>query len=183
MKIKVSKYDDLKFRVLLYGIVRTIRPLGPLDGLLGGRFKLAFLSVVCIIGAKGWHIGNVVEAYTLEIITLPTATLVIGIQFVPQIMLATFTTIGCSKNSMKLFVYHPETLLLPAGTKFIIFIDCSITFDILLVTFFTVSKVNVLCGPYDHRIGISKGWTYANIITSTIAYTVGNYCQAQVPNL
>ena len=38
-----------------------------------------------------------------------------------------------------------------------------------------MSKVNVLCGPSDHRIRISKGWTEANIILSIIAFACGIY--------
>ena len=47
--------------------------------------------------------------------------------------------------------------------------------NVFLVSFYTVSKVNVLCGPPDHRIGLSKAWSYANIIISTIAYSGGLY--------
>ena len=43
------------------------------------------------------------------------------------------------------------------------------------MTFYTLAKVNVLCGPIDHRIGVSKGWSYANILISSIAYSVGIY--------
>ena len=112
-------------RILLYGVIRTIRPLGPLDGLLGGRFIVAFLSVLCIIVAKGYFIAAVVSSYinepfldyssyTKADLSLPT--IIVGMQFIPQIMLALFTTIGFSWSSMKLIVYHPETLLLPSGT-------------------------------------------------------------------
>ena len=117
------------FRILLYGVIRTIRPLGPLDGLLGGRFIVAFLSVLCLILAKGAIIGIVVNEYTAwtfdnELtnfnyiygeMTLSSATMIIGLQFIPQLMLALFTTIGFSSSSMKLILYHPETLLLPSG--------------------------------------------------------------------
>ena len=107
------------FRILLYGIIRTIRPLGPLDGLLGGRFILAFLSVLCILGAKGVFIGIVVIGYYDVEVPLSTSILVVGLQFVPQLILATFTVIGFSWNSMKLIPYHPETLLLSSGTHLI----------------------------------------------------------------
>ena len=113
------------FRILLYGVIRTIRPLGPLDGLLGGRFIVAFLSVLCLIVAKGVFIAFVVGRYTNGPLVynndnradlfLPVIAIV-GMQFIPQIMLALFTTIGFSWSSMKLIVYHPETLLLPSGT-------------------------------------------------------------------
>ena len=79
------------FRILLFGIVRTIRPLGPLDGLLGGRFILAFLSVLFLILAKALFIGYVAFGYYNSYDTmmpLSTATMMIGLQFVPQIILA-----------------------------------------------------------------------------------------------
>ena len=72
------------FRILLYGVIRTIRPLGPLDGLLGGRFIVTFLSVLCIIVAKGVLIAIVVDLYTVSAAsgrlrtTLSGATVIIG---------------------------------------------------------------------------------------------------------
>ena len=99
------------FRILLFGIIRTIRPLGPLDGLLGGRFIVAFLSVLCLMVAKGVLIYIGVGGA----MTLSGITVIISLQFIPQLMLALFTTIGFSWNSMKLILYHPETLLLPLG--------------------------------------------------------------------
>ena len=39
-----------------------------------------------------------------------------------------------------------------------------------------MSKVNGLCGPTDHRIGlINKGWSYINILVTTIALFGGIY--------
>ena len=108
------------FRLFIFGIVRTIRPVGPLDGLLGGRFILAFLSVFCLILAKGLFIAFVVVGhYGVSVLSLSTATMIIGLQFVPQIILACFTTIGFSWNSMKLILHHPETLLLSSGEQFV----------------------------------------------------------------
>ena len=101
------------FRILLYGIIRTIRPLGPLDGLLGGRFILAFLSVLCLMGAKGMFIAVVSEGDRFGLLTMT-----IGLQFVPQLILAVCTNIGFSWSSMKLILYHPETLILSSGAHF-----------------------------------------------------------------
>ena len=100
------------FRILLYGVIRTIRPLGPLDGLLGGRFIVAFLSVLCLILAKGVFIAIVVVALPLS-----SSVIIVGMQFIPQIMLALFTTIGFSWSSMKLILHHPETILLSTGIR------------------------------------------------------------------
>ena len=105
--------------ILLFGIIRSIRPLGPLDGLMGGRFILCFLSVLCILCAKMGYVVAVAIAYDDGYGTsIRAATLMIVFQFVPQIILAIFTTIGFSWNSIKLIVYHPETLLLSSGPHF-----------------------------------------------------------------
>ena len=94
--------------------------MGPLDGLLGGRFIVAFLSVLCIILGKGGYIATVVAAYPTGGYSdaLLTAKILVGFQFIPQIILALFTTIGFTSSSMKLIFYHPETVLLPSGTHF-----------------------------------------------------------------
>ena len=41
------------------------------------------------------------------------------------------------------------------------------------MTFYTVAKVNFICGPTDHKIGLSKGWSYANILISSTAFAGG----------
>ena len=107
------------FRILLFGIIRTIRPEGPLDGLLGGRFIVVFLSVLCILGFKGGFIANVVVLYYeyKSTLSLSTATMIIALQFVPQIILSVCTTVGFSSSSMKMIIYHPETLLLSSGKQ------------------------------------------------------------------
>ena len=86
----------------------------------------AWLSVLSLIVAKGVLIAcfvipfNIVSKYSYTGIDLPssTATLMIGLQFLPQLILSIFTTIGFSLSSMKLIIYHPETLLLSSGTHF-----------------------------------------------------------------
>ena len=107
------------FRLLLYGVCRTIKPSGPLDGLLGGRFILAFMVCTFISLSKGFTIGWIV---------LSSNGLVVGVQmnrveavglvsalFLPQFIISLFSTIGLSINSLKTILYHPELLLLPSG--------------------------------------------------------------------
>ena len=72
------------------------------------------------IWAKGMYISIIVNVYYRGALLLSSATLMIGLQFVPQLLLAIFTTIGCSWSSIKMILYHPEILLLPSGTQFII---------------------------------------------------------------
>ena len=38
------------------------------------------------------------------------------------------------------------------------------------MTCYTLSKVNVIFGPNDHKIGVSKVWSYVNIFISTISF-------------
>ena len=95
---------------------------------MGGRFILVLLSVLSLFGAKGLYIAQVVAEYPVAksinesasayetAFSLTFATLMIGLLFVPQLMLALVTTIGCSWSSITLIPYHPETLLLPTGT-------------------------------------------------------------------
>ena len=43
------------------------------------------------------------------------------------------------------------------------------------MTFYTVSKLNVLCGPTDHKIALSRGWSYENLLLSIIGFAGGTY--------
>ena len=95
-----------------------MRPLGPLDGLLGGRFILAFFSVLCILLAKMFYVAIVVIENDENGLSPLFAILMIGLQFVPQLILAISTTIGFSWNSLKLILYHPETVVLSTGAHF-----------------------------------------------------------------
>ena len=98
------------FRILVYGVIRTIRPLEK-----GGRFIVVFLSVLSLLVAKLFFIALVVISYIETYLSLSAATTMIGLLFVPQLILAFFTSVGFSLSSMKLIAYHPETLLLSSG--------------------------------------------------------------------
>ena len=75
--------------------------------------------------------------------------------FIPQTLLAMFSTIGWSKASLKILPQHPSLILLP-------------TF-----TFFTFAKVQTGCGgPQDLRIRFSKKFTCYNMVLSTIYMAV-----------
>ena len=80
---------------------------------------MVFLSVLCLLGAKGLFIVHTFLVF-LPIFT-STSAIIIGLQFVPQLILAVFTNIGFSWNSMKLILYHPECLLMSTGTHFNVF--------------------------------------------------------------
>ena len=46
------------------------------------------------------------------------------------------------------------------------------------MTFYTVSKLNVVCGPTDQKIALSRGWSYANLLLSTICFAGGTFLVA-----
>ena len=43
------------------------------------------------------------------------------------------------------------------------------------MTFYTASKINVLCGSTEQKVGLSKSWSYVNILLSTITFACGTY--------
>ena len=77
--------------------------------------------------------------------------------FIPQTLLAIFSTIGWSKASLKILLHHPSLILLP-------------TF-----TFFTFAKIRTCCGPQNLRIMFSKKFTFYNMVISTIYVAVMAY--------
>ena len=104
---------------MIYGVARTIHPSGPLDGLLGGRFILAFLACTFHGLAKAVTIGWVVLlTYTGPVIVRFEASVAMGLisaLFLPQFLMSIYTTIGFSVNSIKTIFHHIELLLLPTG--------------------------------------------------------------------
>ena len=115
---------------MIYGVTRTIHPSGPLSGLLGGRFFLAYLACTFHGLAKAVIIGFVVLFVNLEededigiFIEKSTAIGYVSSLFLPQFMMALYSTIGFSVNSFKTIFHHIEMLLLPSGNS-LIFLVC-----------------------------------------------------------
>ena len=113
--------------MLLFGVCRTIKPTGPLEGLLGGRFLTAFAATLFSGVAKGGllAIAIVVVAYNspnhnTSVLVPITMTMII---FFPTFLLALFSTIGFSKNSLKILLIHPELVIMPTGFRTITFLN------------------------------------------------------------
>ena len=110
--------------MLLFGVCRTIKPTGPLEGLLGGRFLTAFAATLFSMAAKACLLGYVVVAYNDS----PNSSVLVPIKmtiiiFLPTFLLALFSTIGFSKNSLKILLIHPELVIMPTGYHTIAFLN------------------------------------------------------------
>ena len=104
------------FRLLLLGVCRVIKPTGPLDGLLGGRFLTAFAACLITGLAKGGLIGLLVAIPEdlMSIIEKMTLFFVISL---PPLFMALFSTIGFTKSNLKILIYKPEFIIMPTGTN------------------------------------------------------------------
>ena len=97
------------------GVCRVIKPTGPLDGLLGGRFLTAFAACLFTILAKGVLIG-VLAALPEVRMTVTEKTTYFFILSLPPLFMAVLTTIGFTRDSLKLLVYKSELIIMPIGT-------------------------------------------------------------------
>ena len=77
---------------------------------------LAFFSCLAPLVAKGVFIAYTVLLYQ-GCCTSILLLYIVVLLFVPQFILALFSTVGLSISSLKLVVQHPETVLLPIGTS------------------------------------------------------------------
>ena len=140
-------------KCLKNGVARPIAPGGPVDGLLSGRFILAFIASGCCLVAKGFCINY----FNITRSNLDSSTKfhLILLLFLPQLLLAIFSTLDLSsRNSLKILISHPSLILLP------------------VFTFFTFSKIQC-CG--DRRVKFSVRFTLINMAVSVVAQAVMFY--------
>ena len=97
------------------GVCRVIKPTGPLDGLLGGRFLTAFAACLFTGAAKGAPIGLLVAIPEDYMSITEKMTLFFIISLSPLFM-ALFSTIGFTKSNYKILIYKPEFIIMPTGT-------------------------------------------------------------------
>ena len=94
------------------GVCRVIKPTGPLDGLLGGRFLTAFAACYFTILAKGILISLVAAIPEMTVTEKTTYFLIL---YLPPLFMAVLTTIGFTRDSLKIFVLKPELIIMPIG--------------------------------------------------------------------
>ena len=109
----------IQFRLMIYGVARTIHPSGPLGGLLSGRFFLAYLACTFHQLAKALIIGFIVIFMYIppqpDRMEASTAIAYVCFLFLPQFLMAMYSTIGFSANSFKTILHHSELLFMPSG--------------------------------------------------------------------
>lgn len=116
--------------------------------LLNGKFLTACLSCGLVVVSKGFMVGII--AQQARKIGIEAAVAACFGLFIPQLLLALWSTIGLKKSSLKIIIQDPSTILLPA------------------FTFFTFAKMNTLRGDRDVRVKFSPLYTMINIILSMV---------------
>ena len=70
--------------------------------------------------------------------------------YVPNLVLAIWSSVGAKKSSLKMVIHDPSILLLP------------------IFTFFTFAKMNTFCGDKDVRVKFSPLYTMINMAWSSV---------------
>ena len=112
--MKSNIYINFFFRLLLLGVCRVIKPTGPLDGLLGGRFLTAFAACLFTGAAKAALIGFLAAIKEDYMSNTEKMTLFFVISL-PPLFMALFSTIGFTKSNFKILIYKPEFIIMPTG--------------------------------------------------------------------
>ena len=132
---------------------------------VGGRFLTAFAACLFTILAKGVLIG-LLAAEPGEWMTVTEKTTYFLILSLPPLFMAVLTTIGFTRDSLKIFLYKAELIIMPIGTY------NNLTTNVCKslhnsVSFFSFSKTK-LCQQKDGRVLFSPLFSIINIIISTI---------------
>ena len=139
-------------KALRHGICRTMADSNAID-LLTGRFLMACLSCGLVFVSKGFMVAIIAQQASdndVDKIGIEAAVAACFGLFIPQLLLALWSTVGLKKSSLKIITQDPSIILLPA------------------FTFFTFAKMNTLRGVRDVRVKFSPLYTMINIILSTV---------------
>ena len=90
----------------------NIKPIGPLEGLLGGRFLTAFAATFFTGAAKGVLIGWLVQFNDGSKVA---STMIIYTMLILSLILSLFNTCGLNRTSFKMLLHHPELVIIQIG--------------------------------------------------------------------
>ena len=161
-------------RGLLTGVTRCIGPTGYLDGLLSGRFLIAFLAAGLILVVRAFllsmHILVIIQSKVIvntfsvlfqlldtdKMSTSLAALVGLSILYLPQLLLTLLTTLNLNMTSLTILRNHPSILILP------------------VFTFFTMGKPDSVCwsDPKETRVMFCSRATKMNIYLSCACYAL-----------
>ena len=151
------------------GKCTTIKPVGPGNGILTGRFLMVFMASLALLLSRGFFIANIVKIEAREDFTIPLAIAMNSMLFMPQFLLALWAVSTWRKDGIiKMIFYHCDLILLPMGM--IMFNFSYLVLKFSLVTFFTFSTQSIGGGVHKPitYVGFRKSWTLANMMLSTV---------------
>ena len=110
------------FRTLLYGVCRTIAPVGPMEGAFGGRFLIVFITSLASIIIKGLSMCVVIHFVEEDHYPSYLKVIMLTALFLPQLLTSLISTTEFFHfeflESLKLMSHHPDLILLPLGNIF-----------------------------------------------------------------
>ena len=136
-------------KCLKNGVARILVSEGLLNGIISGRYILAFLACIMCLLARGACLGFA------SLLPRPTEGIGITIMILllPQLFLAIQLILNVRESkSLEMLFSHPSLFILPT------------------VTFFTFSKIEVSCKGDDSSIRFRRRFTWMNIGVSFVGY-------------
>ena len=139
-------------KTLKLGICSMMGNGGSFDGLLTCKFLMALLSCGYVLVLKDFMVAMIissVDSFHTNTLTQGEASgLCVGL-FLPQLLLAIWSSGGATKSSLNMISQHPSIILLP------------------MFTFFTFAKMDTsCCGKRDVRVRFSYLYTCLNMVWS-----------------
>ena len=98
------------------GKCTTIKPVGPGNGILTGRFLMVFMASLALLLSRGFFIANIVKIEAREDFTIPLAIAMNSMLFMPQFLMALWAVSTWKKDGIiKMIFLHCDLILLPMG--------------------------------------------------------------------
>ena len=121
------------FRTLLFGVCRTISPVGHCEGAFGARFLLVFLATFASIINKALCMCVIIHFIEEDHYRSEFKVIFLILLFLFQLIMSLMSTTGFFNlefgETFKLICHHPDLILLPLGKHLI----CAFTFLCFIV--------------------------------------------------
>ena len=128
MIAQVLKFCTRLFRTLLFGVCRTISPVGHCEGACGVRFLLVFLATFVSIINKALCMCVIIHFIEEDHYRSEFKVIFLLLLFLPQLIISLISTTGFFNlefgETFKLICHHPDLILLPLGKLLICAFSC-----------------------------------------------------------